>query len=223
MHLTLAIALHHRFHGPHFDYIGVGLAAVASWIGVSGVGEAALIAGGIAAAHGKVDISSILFVAWVGAMAGGAAGWLVGIKGGRALMERKGPLYRLRLRLLRRGDELYEKRGLLAVYLTPSPMAGIAGMRFGRFLVANAITALAWVLLVGLGAYFAGPSVAEWLGDLSTVALVLLAAAAAVSLFARWRWKRARRPPPAARGDGLAARPEEAAGASAAAAPPRRP
>jgi membrane-associated protein len=191
MHLTLAIGLHHRFHGPHFDYVGVGLAAIASWIGVSGVGEAALIAGGIAAAHGKVDISSILFVAWVGAMAGGVTGWLVGIKGGRALMTHEGPLYRWRLRLLRRGDRLYERRRILAVYLTPSPMAGIAGMQFARFLVANAISALAWVLLVGLGAYFAGPSVAEWLGDLSAFVLVLIVAAAAVSLLARWRWRRA--------------------------------
>lgn len=193
MHLTLAIALHHRFHGPHVDYVGVGLAAAAGWIGVTGVGEAALIAAGIAAAHGKVDISSVLLVAWVGAMAGGVAGWVAGIKGGRALMTRPGPLYRLRLRLLRRGDDLFERRRVLAVYLTPSVMAGIAGMRAGPFLVANAIAAVVWVFLVGLGAYFAGPSVAEWLGDLSVVALVLIGAAAALSLAARWRWKRLRR------------------------------
>lgn len=189
MHLTLAIQLHHRFHGPHVDYVGVALAAAVSWIGITGVGEAALIAAGIAAGRGKVDISSILFVAWAGAMVGGVAGWLVGIKGGRALMERPGPLYRLRLRLLRRGDELYDRRGILAVYLTPTFMAGISGMRARPFLVANAIAAVSWVLLVGLGAYVAGPSVAEWLGDLSTVVLVILLAAAALSLVARWRWR----------------------------------
>src|SRR3954462_10857585 len=165
MHLMLlGVHLHHRFHGPHVDYVGVALAAAVSWIGITGVGEAALIAAGIAAGRGKVDISSILFVAWAGAMVGGVAGWLVGIKGGRALMERPGPLYRLRLRLLRRGDELYDRRGILAVYLTPTFMAGISGMRARPFLVANAIAAVSWVLLVGLGAYFAGPSVAEWLG-----------------------------------------------------------
>jgi membrane-associated protein len=193
MHLMLAIALHRRFHGPHVDYVGVGLAAAVSWIGITGVGEAALIAAGIAAARGKVDISSVLIVAWVGAMVGGAAGWLVGLKGGRALMTRPGPLYRLRMRLLRRGDALYERRGILAVYLTPSFMAGISGMRSVRFLVANGIAALAWVSLVGLGAYFAGPSVAEWLGDLSVLALLLIGLVAAVSLVVRWRWKRTHR------------------------------
>jgi membrane-associated protein len=190
MHLLLAIHLHHRFHGPHVDYVGVGLAAAVTWIGITGVGEAALIAAGIAAAHGKVDISSILLVAWLGAMAGGVAGWLIGIKGGRALMTRPGPLFRLRQRLLRRGDDLYERRGVLAVYVTPSFMAGISGMRSARFLVANAIAAVAWVALVGLGAYFAGPSVAEWLGDLGLLALVLVAVVAVLSLVARRRWKR---------------------------------
>jgi membrane protein DedA with SNARE-associated domain len=193
MHLMLAIQLHHRFHGPHVDYVGVGVAAAASWIGVAGVGEAALIAAGIAAAHGKIDISSILVVAWIGAMAGGAVGWLIGIRGGRALMTRQGPLYRLRLRLLRRGDAIYEKRGLLAVYVAPAWMAGISGMRFRTFILANAIAAVAWAALVGLGAYFAGPSVADFLGDLGTLALILIVVAALVSFAARWRWKRTHR------------------------------
>src|SRR5439155_886625 len=52
VHTVVAIHLHHRFHGPHVDYIGVGVAAAASWIGLAGVGEAALIAAGIAAARG---------------------------------------------------------------------------------------------------------------------------------------------------------------------------
>jgi membrane protein DedA with SNARE-associated domain len=193
MHTVVAIHLHHRFHGPHVDYVGVGVAAAASWIGVVGVGEAVLIAAGIAAARGKVDISSMIFVAWFGAMVGGAAGWLIGWKGGRALMTRPGPLYRLRLRLLRRGDHIYEKRGLLAVYLAPTLMAGISGMRFRRFLAANAICALVWVALVGLGAYFAGPSVADALGDVGTLGLIVLAVAAALTVAGRWRWKRVHR------------------------------
>jgi membrane protein DedA with SNARE-associated domain len=190
---AVAIHLHHRFHGPHVDYVGVGVAAAASWIGVAGVGEAALIAAGIAAGRGKVDISSMLVVAWVGAIAGGIAGWLIGIKGGRALMTRPGPLYKLRLRLLRRGDHIYETRGLLAVYIAPTWMAGISGMRLKRFLPANAISALVWVLLVGLGAYFAGPSVADALGDIGTVGLVLIVVAALVSAGVRWWWSRRHR------------------------------
>jgi membrane protein DedA with SNARE-associated domain len=176
MHLLLfGIHLHHRFHGPHVDYVGVGVAAAVSWIGVAGVGEAALIAAGIAAARGKVDIASIVFVAWFGASAGGVAGWAIGLKGGRALMTRPGPLYRLRVRLLRHGDAIYERRGWLAVFVAPSWMAGVSGMSAGRFVSANAASALVWALGIGLGAYFVGPSITDLADDIGLVGVIVLA------------------------------------------------
>ena len=69
-HAVVAPHIHHRFTGPRVDYVGVLLAAAASWIGVVGVGEAALIAAGIAAAHHKVDITSMVATAWAGAAIG---------------------------------------------------------------------------------------------------------------------------------------------------------
>jgi membrane-associated protein len=193
MHLLLlGVHLHHRFHGPHVDYVGVGLAAAVSWIGVAGVGEAALIAAGIAAAHGKVDIASIVFVAWLGANAGGIAGWAIGLKGGRALMERPGPLYRLRLRLLRQGDAIYEKRGWFAVFVAPSWMAGISDMRAARFLPANAASALVWALGIGLGAYFVGPSVAELVDAIGLVGVIVLVLLVVGSLVGRRMFRRSR-------------------------------
>jgi membrane-associated protein len=190
IHLHLGQHLHHRFHGPHVDYVGVGVAAAVSWIGVTGVGEAALIAAGLAAARGKLDISSMIFVAWFGAMVGGAGGWLLGWKGGRSLVTRPGPLYKVRLRLVRHGDEVYERRGLLAVFIAPSWMAGIAGMRFGKFLLANALSALVWAVGIGLGAYFAGPSIADIVDDVGTVGLVVFIAVVLVSFVVRRRLKR---------------------------------
>jgi membrane protein DedA with SNARE-associated domain len=99
----------------------------------------------------------------------------------------------LRLRLLRRGDAIYERRGLLAVYVAPTWMAGISGMRFARFMPANAIATLAWALLIGLGAYFAGPSVADWLADAGTLGLIAIGLAVVLTLAGRWAWTRARR------------------------------
>jgi membrane-associated protein len=193
--MQFGVHLHHRFHGPHVDYVGVGVAAAASWIGVAGVGEAALIAAGIAASRGKVDISSMLLVAWVGAFAGGVAGWLIGLKGGRALMTRPGPVHRLRLRLLRHGDSLYERHGWIAVFFGPSWMAGVSGMRAGRFLGANAASALVWALGVGLGAYFVGPSIAELADDVGLVGLIVLALVVIASVVGGRLWRK-RRPGP---------------------------
>jgi membrane protein DedA with SNARE-associated domain len=195
VHTDLHHVVHHRFTGPHVDYIGVGLAAVASWIGVSGPGEAALIAAGIAAAHHKVDIGSMVLVAWVGAAVGGMAGWLVGLRGGRPLMTVRGPLYEMRLRLLRHGDRLYGRYGLLAVYFAPSWMAGINGMRAGRFLPANAIAALIWALSVGLGAFFAGPPIVDVLGDIGVLGIAALVLLGAVTIVVARRRGRRLRPP----------------------------
>ena len=188
--MLLGVHLHHRFHGPHVDYVGVGLAAAGSWIGVSGVGEAALIAAGIVASHGKVDIASVVFVAWFGAMVGGIAGWAIGLKGGRALMTRHGPLYRLRVRLLRQGDALYEKRGWLAVFVAPSWMAGISGMSARRFAAANAASAAVWALGIGLGAYVLGPSIGDLADDIGLAGVIALVVLVVGSLVGGRLWRR---------------------------------
>jgi membrane protein DedA with SNARE-associated domain len=166
--------LHHRFAGPHVDYVALILAAGVSWVGLPGPGEAALIAAGIAAAHGHIDVVGVILAAGAGAMVGGTVGWLIGLKGGRALIAKPGPLYRLRLRMLHHGDAVYARRGWLAVYLAPSWMAGVSGMPARRFLPANAVAALAWALGIGLGAYLAGPSIAEAIADLGAAGLAAL-------------------------------------------------
>ena len=74
--LAAVTVLRHHPHHPGIDYIGLFLAAAASWAAVPGPGEAALIAAGISAAHGHLDLSSVVAVAWAGATVGGAAGWL---------------------------------------------------------------------------------------------------------------------------------------------------
>jgi membrane protein DedA with SNARE-associated domain len=166
--------LHQRFAGPHADYVGMLLAAAVSWAGVTGPGEAALIAAGLAAAHGQFDIVGMLAVAWLGAMGGGTVGWAIGVKGGRALITKPGPLHKTRLRFLRHGDRVYERRGWLAVYLAPSWMAGVSGMPARRFVPANAVASLIWTLTIGLGSYLAGPAVADAIGDIGIAGLVAL-------------------------------------------------
>jgi membrane-associated protein len=183
---ALAQEAHHGLTAVHVDYAGLALLAAVSWIGATGPGEAALIAAGILASHGNGEVGTMILVAWGGALAGGIVGWLVGLHGGRALMARPGPLHHLRLRMLRHGDAIYARRGwLLAVYLTPSWMAGVSGMRARRFLPANALASLAWALTIGGGAYLAGPSVADIISDLGTAGLVALLASVALTALVR--------------------------------------
>jgi membrane protein DedA with SNARE-associated domain len=145
-----------------------------SWVALPGPGEAALIAASISAAHGHLDLTALIAIAWAGASAGGAAGWVVGVKGGRTLLVAPGVLQRLRLGLIARGDHFYERFGALAVLFTPSWMAGIHNMRWSRFLLANTLSALVWAAAIGAGAYLLGPSITDVVADAGVASVALV-------------------------------------------------
>lgn len=195
---VLALKLRHHVRGPRGDYLGLAGAALASWAGVPGPGEAALATAGVLASRNKLDIVSVVAVAWLGAAGGGIAGWLIGLKAGRRVVAGPGPLRRLRLLALDRGDHFFERFGALAVFFTPSWVAGVHGMRWTRYLPANAIAALTWALGVGLGSYLVGPSVTDVVDDVGTAGTVavvaLVVVAVAVALWRRSRRKRAAAP-----------------------------
>src|SRR5205085_12096815 len=114
--VAVHMQVHHHLHGPSLGYLGIGLAAAASWAGVPGPGEAALVAGGILAARGRLDLAELLVVAWLGAMVGGIAGWAVGKRAGHALVLAPGPLHRQREAAVERGERFFTRFGVLAVY-----------------------------------------------------------------------------------------------------------
>jgi membrane protein DedA with SNARE-associated domain len=186
---SLAV-LHPHARSSGFDYVGLYLASMASFAALPGPGEVALIAAGISAGHGHLDLASVVAVAWAGAATGGAAGWIVGLTGGRGLLTAAGPLRHLRLGLIARGDRFYERFGPVAVFFTPSWIAGIHGMRWSRFLPASATAALTWALSVGVGAYLLGPSIADILADAGLAGAALLGALLVLAAVLVWRRSR---------------------------------
>ena len=198
--IALWFGLHfrHQFHGPPVDYVGLAAASVASWIGVPGPGESVLVAAGLFSARHKLDIVEVLLVAWVAATAGGVAGWLIGRRAGRAVMSAPGPFQRARLKAVERGDEIFGRVPVLAVVLTPSWIAGIHRVRPTVYLITNALSAALWAVGIGLGAYLAGPAVAEVVDDVgwvATIGFVALVAAGVVLELRRRRLRRTRAAP----------------------------
>ncbi len=186
--LLVVGATHAHSAGSGVDYAGVFLASAASWAGFPGVGEAVLIAAGIAAANHHLELDLVVAAAWAGATAGGTAGWIVGLKGGRGLISAPGPLHHLRLSLIATGDRFYERYGLIAVLIAPSWIAGIHHMRSARFLPANAISALVWALAIAVGAYLLGPAIADAVADEGLAAGLLIAALIVLAVGAAlWR------------------------------------
>lgn len=191
----LVLRLYHHLHGSSVSYAGICAAAFTSWIGLPGPGEAALVAAGVLAARHKLDIGAVVAVAWAGATAGGMAGWVVGLKGGRALVTARGPLRRRRLAALEAGERFYARHGALAVFFTPSWVAGINEMRWPRYVPANAVAALMWALVIGLGAFLVGRPIAEVVDDIGLVAALALGAALVTAVLGggAMRRRRARR------------------------------
>lgn len=172
--LALVLHLHHRFHGPTVDYLGLGAAAAASWFGIPGPGEPILIAESIFASQHDLDIASVIAVAWLGASLGGLGGWLLGLKAGRAVMCAPGPLRNLRVGAIKRGEEVFRRHPVVAILLTPSWVAGIHRPRPSTYLAVNELGAIIWAAGIGLAAYYVGPSVVDFVGDLGTVTVIAL-------------------------------------------------
>lgn len=175
LHIHLHVpGLHHHFHGPPFDYAGLAVGALLSFLGLPGPGEPLLIAAGILAARHKLDIAEVILIAWAGATVGGVIGWGAGLLGGRRMLSRPGPFLPFRLRVLQRGDEIFRRHGVLAVLLAPSWSAGIHRMDARRYLVLNAFWAIVWAAGIGMAAFWVGPAVVDWVQDVGLVTGILL-------------------------------------------------
>ena len=175
LQLHLGAVARHRVEGPAVDYYGLAAAAAASWIGVPGPGEPVLIAAGVLASRGKLDLTTVLLVAWAGATVGGILGWAIGRKAGRSLLTTPGPLHRQRLRAVARGEKVFERYAVVAVLLTPSWIAGINRVRSSVYQPTNAAAAAVWACGIGVGSYLAGPAVTDIVNDFGTGTSVILA------------------------------------------------
>jgi membrane protein DedA with SNARE-associated domain len=190
--LVLGVTAAVRSHGvTPADYLGLAAAAAASWGGVPGPGESVLIAAGVLAAKHRLDLATVLVVAWAAATLGGIGGWLIGRHAGRTLMTARGPLHHFRLAAVKRGDEVFTRYPVIAILLTPSWVAGMHRGHAWAYQAINAVSAAAWALGIGLAAYYVGPSVIDFVNDVglatSVGLVVLIAAVVAIELRRRKR------------------------------------
>ena len=146
----------------------IGLVVAIEALGVPLPGETAVILGGLAANQGRLSIVAVIVVAAAAAIVGDNVGFMIGRRGGRALLERPGRFFEERQRMLAIGDPFFERHGPKAVFLGrwitglrvwTSWLAGASDMRWPTFLVWNALGGTAWAISVALAAYYGGKSV----------------------------------------------------------------
>jgi membrane protein DedA with SNARE-associated domain len=181
--------------GPIGAYAGLFGLLFLAWAGLPVAGQPALVAAGVLAGKGKLDIVAVLAVGTLASAVGGCVGYWLGVHGGRSLMTMRGPFHHHRQRELERGERLIERYGPVAVMFAPTWVAGIFEMGWRRFLPWDVIAALAWTLVAGLGGYFFGPPIANALKT-ANVAIIagcaLAVAIAATVYFVRRRRRGAR-------------------------------
>ena len=187
---------------PHLGYVALFALVGAESAGVPVPGETALIAAGLLARHGPVDIRVVIVVAAAAAIVGDNIGYLIGRTAGRGLLERPGLLERHRRRVLAVGEPFFERHGPKAVFLArwvaglrvaAAWLAGINRMGWPTFAFWNALGGIAWATSVGLLSYFLG-SVVEHVLKVSGLAGIA-AATALLLAYLLWRGRRGPKSP----------------------------
>jgi len=193
-------------------YFGIFALVMLGWAGIPGIGATVLGAATVAASQGKLNITAVLIVAIIAVEFGGMVGYSVGMRWGRALLSRPGPLLARRQRVLTAGEAMYDKWGRLAVFFTPCMISGIAKMRYSQFVVWNFLAGAIYVVSVGLSVYGAGKIATGQRDPVSVGSLVCgLAVGAAAFLLGRRYYRRRRARRAGAPGDLEAAMPAPAA------------
>jgi len=168
--------------------------------GIPVPGETALIAVGVLASQGHYSIVTVIALAAAAAIIGDNLGfWLIGRRGGRAVIARFGWVERRTQHVLPRAEALIDRYGGRAVFFgrfvsvlreTIAWVAGLAGMSWPRFLFWNAFGGIVWASGIGLLAYFGGKALADAVSRYglyagATIAVVAVFLTTAPKLIAR--------------------------------------
>lgn len=183
-----------EFVQPYFDRFGYAIVFVATllensaFVGAAIPGDVVLLLAGFYAERGRLDLPPIMALAFVGALLGDSAGYMIGRVGGRRLVQRFGDRVFLPAHRIARVERYFQEYGLWAVAVgrfapgirtVNTFAAGMSRMPYLRFLVAVAAASLVWAIVVPiLGFVFAGSLayVKSSIGWAGVIVLVLFAA-----------------------------------------------
>ena len=179
----------------------VGLVLLES-LGIPLPGEIALVTAAAYASLGHISIYVVIILAALGAIVGGALGYLIGLRGGLPLVLHYGGYIGVRRRHVDRAHAFFEKHGaktilfgrFIAILRTwAAIVAGGAGMSFPKFVIYNSIGSVVWAIVFGWLGYYFGRDLPLLESYISRVSLVLLVALA-VGILTLVFWKRRKKP-----------------------------
>lgn len=130
-------------------------------------GSSLVFSAGFLASQSILHIWLLIPVLIIMAVIGNLFGYLTGRKFGSWLKTRKDTWY-YKKKYLRKTEDFYKKHGKKTIFLarfipinrTFAPIvAGIANMKFSKFLIHNIAGGITWITLVSLAGYYLGQSI----------------------------------------------------------------
>jgi membrane protein DedA with SNARE-associated domain len=154
------------------EYLVLFLLVAIMGAGLPGPGDASLIAAGTLAGEGKLSIWIVLATAMTAWMVGSVVGYVIGIRGGRRLLDHPGRLEKSRRKLLAKGDRAFGRHTFAASVTMPAFVSGIFRVRFYVFMLGALTAGVGWIgMYVGLS-YFLGEEIAKHIGKIGTKAVI---------------------------------------------------
>jgi membrane protein DedA with SNARE-associated domain/membrane-associated phospholipid phosphatase len=182
----------------HYGYLVILFGVMLESTGVPLPGETILLAAGVLAQRGHLDVGDAVVFGILGAVIGDQIGYWVGREGGRPFVLRWGRYVFITPQRLARAEAFFGRHGGKAVFLARffsglrvfgALVAGISRMRWGTFILYNALGGAVWATAVVLLGYFLGSSIGlveRWLGRATLVLASMLAVVVAFYLAYRW-------------------------------------
>jgi membrane protein DedA with SNARE-associated domain len=165
-------------------------------IGIPAPGQIILIAAGVYAASGQLNVVAVLILALLAAVIGDNVGYAIGHYGGRPLVRRFGRYILLTEDRVAATERFFHGRGNMVVLIgrfvdglrqAIGIVAGMAEMQWRRFLTYNIVGAVVWVGIWVLVGYLAQTHIPTIYAKFVQYQTYLLAAVAVV-VIAAWRW-----------------------------------
>jgi membrane protein DedA with SNARE-associated domain len=179
----------------HYGLAALFLIVMLESGGVPLPGETALVAAGVFAQRGDLDIAAVIAVAAVAAIVGDNLGYWIGRTGGRAVIQRWGfasqSLPWAERFFVRHGPKtIFFARFFSVLRVTAAWLAGISRMHWWTFFFWNAAGGICWAALVGLVAYYVGQAAADAISHYGLIGGAVVIAVVAVGLVALHVWRK---------------------------------
>ncbi|NET01120.1 MAG: DedA family protein [Sphaerospermopsis sp. SIO1G2] len=180
-----------------YGYWAIFLGILLENLGIPLPGETVTLVGGFLAGSDELNYWLVLGDAVAGAVIGGNCGYWIGRVGGWPFLLQVGKIFRISEERLLGIKEQFGENAAKAVFfgrffallrIFAAPLAGIAEMSFGKFLVYNLAGATAWGSAMVTLAFFAGKIVSleqlvAWVSQFAILALIILVAVIAIPIW----------------------------------------